>query len=142
MTLKAAVSVDGKLAPSAGQTTATEPHWLTGPAAREDVQRLRHASDSILTGIGTVLADDPELTDRTGRSRRRPLLRVVMDPELRIPLESKLVRARQRTGNDLLIFCDEEAYEEREAELRDSELRCMGCRSVMGGSICGWRWMC
>ncbi len=119
VTLKAAVSVDGKLAPSAAQRTAPEPHWLTGPAARADVQRLRHASDSILTGIGTVLADDPKLTDRTGRSRRRPLLRVVMDPELRIPLQSELVRgAAENRQQDLLIFSAEEASAERESELR------------------------
>jgi diaminohydroxyphosphoribosylaminopyrimidine deaminase/5-amino-6-(5-phosphoribosylamino)uracil reductase len=119
VTLKAAVSVDGKLAPAAKMRNAAAPHWLTGPAARADVQRLRHASDAILTGIGTVLADDPELTDRTGLPRRRPLLRVVMDPELRIPLESKLVRSAAAEGQkDLLVFCDEVAEEERESELR------------------------
>jgi diaminohydroxyphosphoribosylaminopyrimidine deaminase/5-amino-6-(5-phosphoribosylamino)uracil reductase len=119
VTLKAAVSVDGKLAPPVAQRAAAEPHWLTGSAARADVQRLRHASDAILTGIGTVLADDPELTDRTGLPRRRPLLRVVMDPELRIPLDSKLVRSVSADGpKDLLVFCDEVADEERESELR------------------------
>jgi diaminohydroxyphosphoribosylaminopyrimidine deaminase/5-amino-6-(5-phosphoribosylamino)uracil reductase len=119
VTLKAAVSVDGKLAPPAAQRTATAPHWLTGSAARADVQRLRHASDAILTGIGTVLGDDPELTDRTGLPRRRPLLRAVMDPQLRIPLESKLVRsAAEKRQKDLLVFCAEEASEERETDLR------------------------
>jgi diaminohydroxyphosphoribosylaminopyrimidine deaminase / 5-amino-6-(5-phosphoribosylamino)uracil reductase len=120
VTLKAALSVDGKLAPPPEQRSSTEPHWLTGAAARSDVQRLRHAADAILTGIGTVLADDPELTDRTGLARRRPLLRAVMDPELRIPLESKLVRSAAAEGRrDLLVFCDEVAAEEREAELRE-----------------------
>ena len=120
VTLKAAVSVDGKLAPAPVQRIESAPHWLTGPAARADVQRLRHASDAILTGIGTVLADDPELTDRTGLPRRRPLLRVVMDPQLRIPLESKLVRGAAENGQkDLLVFCADEAPEEREAELRE-----------------------
>ena len=119
VTLKAAVSVDGKLAPAPETRDAAAPHWLTGPAARADVQRLRHASDAVLTGIGTVLADDPELTDRTGLQRRRPLLRVVMDPQLRIPLESKLVRwAAAERRKDLLVFCAEEASEERESELR------------------------
>ena len=120
VTLKAALSVDGKLAPATEQRSSTEPHWLTGMAARADVQRLRHASDAILTGIGTVLADDPELTDRTGLARRRPLLRAVMDPELRIPLQSKLVRSAATEGRkDLLVFCDEVAAEEREVELRE-----------------------
>ncbi len=120
VTLKAALSVDGKIAPAVGQRNEVAPFWLTGSAARADVQRLRHASDSILTGIGTVLADDPELTDRTGLPRRRPLLRVVLDPQLRIPLESKLVRSAAEEGRkDIFVMCDEEASEDRAAELRD-----------------------
>lgn len=59
VTLKAALSVDGYLAPSPQTRAPNQPHWLTGPAARAEVQRLRHSSDAILTGIGTVLADDP-----------------------------------------------------------------------------------
>jgi len=116
VTLKAALSVDGKIAPM--QRTERAPYWLTGAAARADVQRLRHASDAILTGIGTVLTDDPELTDRTGLARRRPLLRVVLDPRLRIPLESKLVRSAAER-HDVLVMCDDEAPEERETELRE-----------------------
>src|ERR1700761_6165847 len=119
VTLKAAVSLDGKLAPAPEMRSAATPHWLTGSAARADVQRLRHASDAILTGIGTVLADNPELTDRTGLPRRRRLLRVVLDPGLRIPPDSKLVRsAAAERRKDLFVMCDEEASEERETELR------------------------
>jgi diaminohydroxyphosphoribosylaminopyrimidine deaminase/5-amino-6-(5-phosphoribosylamino)uracil reductase len=62
---------------------------------------MRHASDALLTGVGTVLADDPLLTDRTDFPRRRKLLRVVMDSRLRLPLDSKLVRS---ADNDLLVF--------------------------------------
>jgi diaminohydroxyphosphoribosylaminopyrimidine deaminase/5-amino-6-(5-phosphoribosylamino)uracil reductase len=62
---------------------------------------MRHASDAILTGIGTVLADDPLLTDRTGLPRRRPLLRVVLDSRLRLPLRSRLVRTAK---SDVLVF--------------------------------------
>ncbi len=62
---------------------------------------MRHASDALLTGIGTVLADDPLLTDRTGLPRRRKLLRVVMDSRLRLPLRSKLVRS---ADGDVLVF--------------------------------------
>ena len=62
---------------------------------------MRHASDALLTGIGTVLVDDPLLTDRTGLPRRRKLLRVVMDSRLRLPLRSKLVRS---ADNDVLVF--------------------------------------
>ena len=62
---------------------------------------MRHASDALLAGIGTVLADDPRLTDRSGLPRRRKLLRVVLDSKLRLPLKSKLV---QSTNADLLVF--------------------------------------
>ena len=106
VTLKAALSVDGHLAPPPAQRQPNQPFWLTGPEARAEVQRLRHASDAILTGIGTVLADSPALTDRTNLPRRRPLLRVVLDTHLRLPLTSQLVRTAQ---NDLLILCGSSA---------------------------------
>lgn len=106
VTLKAALSADGKLAPPPATRFPNQPHWLTGPAARYEVQQLRHASDAILTGIGTVLADNPQLTDRTEESRRRPLLRVVLDTHLRIPRGSQLVRSANR---DLLLLTGETA---------------------------------
>ncbi len=118
VTLKAALSVDGKLAPPLATRTSTAPHWVTGTAARADAQLLRHASGAILTGIGTVLADDPSLTDRTNLPRRRPLLRVILDGALRIPLASTLVNT---ASNDLLILCSEDAHHastERESALR------------------------
>ena len=102
VTLKAALSVDGKLAPPPARRFPNQPFWLTGEEARAEVQRMRHAADAVLTGIGTVLADDPLLTDRSGLVRRRPLLRVVLDMHLRIPLGSKLVRGAE---GDLLILC-------------------------------------
>jgi diaminohydroxyphosphoribosylaminopyrimidine deaminase/5-amino-6-(5-phosphoribosylamino)uracil reductase len=114
VTLKAALSVDGKLAPPPALRTLKAPHWLTGEAAREEVQRLRHASDALLTGIGSVLADDPLLTDRTLGPRRRPLLRVVLDTHLRIPLDSKLVRWAQ---GDLLVLCGTTAPAKKIADL-------------------------
>jgi diaminohydroxyphosphoribosylaminopyrimidine deaminase/5-amino-6-(5-phosphoribosylamino)uracil reductase len=106
VTLKAALSADGMLAPPASARTARQPYWLTGPQARAEVQRMRHASDAIVTGIGTVLADDPLLTDRSGLPRRRPLLRVALDTNLCTPLDSQLVRSAH---NDLLILCDTHA---------------------------------
>ena len=62
---------------------------------------MRHASDALLTGIGTILADDPLLTDRSGLPRRRPLLRVILDSKLRLPLRSRIVRGAK---NDVLVF--------------------------------------
>ncbi len=120
VTLKAALSVDGKLAPPPATRVRTEPHWLSGPESRAEVQRMRHASDAILTGIGTVLADDPSLTDRTGLARRRPLLRVVLDAMLRIPFESKLVRS---AAGDFLVFCSAGAPSERIAKLEAAGVR-------------------
>jgi diaminohydroxyphosphoribosylaminopyrimidine deaminase/5-amino-6-(5-phosphoribosylamino)uracil reductase len=117
-TLKAALSVDGKLAPPRSTRTSTTPHWVTGTLARADTQLLRCASDAILTGIGTVLADNPSLSDRTGLPRRRPLLRIVLDSTLRTPLDSALVRT---ASSDLLILCSEDtnlAPTERESALR------------------------
>ncbi len=112
VTLKAALSADGKLAPPPEHRLPNQPHWLTGEAARYQVQLLRHASDAILTGIGTVLADNPALTDRSnllgpgGLPRRRPLLRVILDTHLRTPLHSKLLHP---ADHDLLILCGPEA---------------------------------
>ena len=117
VTLKSAVSSDGMLAPPPASRTAATPHWLTGPAARADVQRLRHKSDAILTGIGTVLADNPSLTDRTGLPRRRPLLRIILDSDLRLPLTSVLVTS---AANDLLVVCNPSAPSDRESALRSS----------------------
>jgi diaminohydroxyphosphoribosylaminopyrimidine deaminase/5-amino-6-(5-phosphoribosylamino)uracil reductase len=99
--MKAGMSLDGRIAPPPAQRTAREPFWITGEESRAAVQLLRWQSDAILTGIDTVLADDPQLTDRSNRPRRRPLLRVVLDSSLRIPLDSKLV---QSANNDLLVF--------------------------------------
>ena len=114
ITLKAALSVDGKLAPPPYARSATAPHWITGSAARADAQLLRHTNEAILTGIGTVLADNPSLTDRTGLPRRRPLLRVILDSQLRTPLDSALVTT---AANDLLILCSDTAPVPNEYEL-------------------------
>jgi diaminohydroxyphosphoribosylaminopyrimidine deaminase/5-amino-6-(5-phosphoribosylamino)uracil reductase len=115
VTLKSALSVDGKLAPPSTRRTSTAPHWVTGIAARADAQLLRHTSDAILTGIGTALADNPSLTDRTGLPRRRPLLRVVLDSALRTPLDSQLVRT---ASDDVLVLCAIHAPDDRESALR------------------------
>ena len=84
--LKTASSLDGRIASRTGDSK-----WITGPAARAAGQLLRHGSDAILVGIGTALADDPLLTDRSGLRRRLPLIRVVLDSRLRLPLDSRLV---------------------------------------------------
>jgi diaminohydroxyphosphoribosylaminopyrimidine deaminase / 5-amino-6-(5-phosphoribosylamino)uracil reductase len=121
VTLKSALTLDGQLVLPGQRTaaragahkasnknmrakTARSPEtdrWISSPESRAEVQRMRHASDALLTGIGTVLFDDPLLTDRTGLPRRRKLLRVVMDSRLRLPLRSKLVQSAEQ---DVLVF--------------------------------------
>ncbi|HEY0565769.1 MAG TPA: bifunctional diaminohydroxyphosphoribosylaminopyrimidine deaminase/5-amino-6-(5-phosphoribosylamino)uracil reductase RibD [Terriglobales bacterium] len=103
VTLKAGMSLDAKIAPAPDSNGSP---WITSEAARQHAQQLRHAADAIVVGIGTVLADDPSLTDRTGLPRRRSLLRIVLDSHLRTPLTSKLV---QSANHDLLICCSPDA---------------------------------
>lgn len=107
--LKSASTLDGKIAAPEDNTG-----WITSEKARAHVQQLRHGSDAIITGIGTALADDPALTDRSGLPRARPLLRVVLDSTLRLPLESKLVRS---ANDDVLVAATSAASSERREAL-------------------------
>ncbi len=110
VTLKAGMTLDGKIAPppedlvgdhvlGAGGPTGG---WITSDEARAHVQHLRHQHDAILVGVGTVIADNPLLTDRSGLPRRRPLLRLIVDSHLRLPLDS---RVAQTANDDVLVFC-------------------------------------
>lgn len=105
VTLKAAVTLDGKIA-----APDDNAGWITSPVARANVQTLRHRSDAILTGIGTVLTDDCRLTDRSGLPRSRPLLRIVLDSQLRLSPDSKMVRVSK---DDLLVVCTSAASADR-----------------------------
>ncbi len=120
VTLKSAMTLDGKIAPPpadardlAAETHAPNGftgHWITGEAARTHAHELRHQHDAILVGIGTILADNPLLTDRSGRPRRRPLLRVILDSQLRLPLDSQLIRSAKSSAasssdaRDVVVF--------------------------------------
>jgi diaminohydroxyphosphoribosylaminopyrimidine deaminase/5-amino-6-(5-phosphoribosylamino)uracil reductase len=101
--MKVAMTLDGRIAPPPqGRVRAgRQPYWITGESSRAAVQELRWAADAVLTGVDTVIADDPLLTDRSGRARRRPLLRVVLDSALRMPLDSKLVTTAK---DDVVVF--------------------------------------
>src|SRR5665213_4472951 len=103
VTLKAGMTLDGRIAPppSKDHVPSGSTHWITGDRSREMVQELRYGADAILTGIGTILSDDPLLTDRSGRERRRPLLRIVLDASLRLSVDSQLVRT---VNQDVLVF--------------------------------------
>ena len=126
VTLKTAMTLDGKIAPPPGtgmnrEAGAPAGGWITGEGARANVQQQRRWSDAIMAGVGTVIADDPLLTDRSGCPRRRALLRVILDSRLRLPLDSRLVQSvitRETPSNDVLVFCsapDESKKRELEA---------------------------
>jgi len=100
VTLKSALTLDGQLAlPKLRKTKQHE--WITSEESRAEVHRMRHASDALLTGIGTILADNPLLTDRSGLPRRRRLLRVILDTRLRLSPKSRIV---QTSDDDLLVY--------------------------------------
>jgi len=115
VTLKTALTLDGKIA-----APDDNRGWITSEKARAHVQQLRHHSDAILTGIGTVLADDCLLTDRTGLPRSRPLLRIVLDSRLRLPLDSQMVRS---AAGDVLAVGTSAAPAERRKALESRGVR-------------------
>jgi diaminohydroxyphosphoribosylaminopyrimidine deaminase/5-amino-6-(5-phosphoribosylamino)uracil reductase len=119
VTLKAALTLDGKIAAPEDNTG-----WITSERARAHVQQIRHNSDAILTGIGTVLADDCLLTDRTGSERSRPLLRIVADSTLRVPLNSRIVSS---AAGDLAILTTSAAPEERRRALEYRGVHVLVC---------------
>lgn len=112
VTLKSALTLDGKI--SAPDDNSG---WITSETARLHVQKLRHANDTILTGIGTVLADDCLLNDRTGKPRSRPLLRIVLDSRLRLPVTSKMV---QSCRGDVLVVATSAGPADRRKALEDA----------------------
>jgi diaminohydroxyphosphoribosylaminopyrimidine deaminase/5-amino-6-(5-phosphoribosylamino)uracil reductase len=95
--LKMAVSLDGKVATATGES-----RWITGEAARARVHELRHQYDAIMVGGRTARSDDPRLTDRSGKKRRRPLARVVIEQYLRVSPESQL--AQTTDAAPVIIF--------------------------------------
>jgi len=115
VTLKSAVTLDGKIAAPEDNSG-----WITSAEARAHVQQVRHLHDAILTGIGTVLTDDPLLTDRTGFERSRPLLRIVVDSTLRIPLDSRMVMS---AVDDVLVATTSASSPDRRRQLESRGVR-------------------
>jgi diaminohydroxyphosphoribosylaminopyrimidine deaminase/5-amino-6-(5-phosphoribosylamino)uracil reductase len=106
--LKLAASLDGRIATRNGDA-----RWITNEQSRARVQLLRHEYDAILVGAGTASADDPLLTDRSDLPRHRPLVRVLLDDNLRLTPDSRLAR----TARDIpLIIYTSDAADMRAAE--------------------------
>jgi diaminohydroxyphosphoribosylaminopyrimidine deaminase/5-amino-6-(5-phosphoribosylamino)uracil reductase len=106
VTLKVAMTLDGKIADGQGLS-----RWITGELARREAHRLRSESDAILVGIGTVLADDPELTVRLERPWPREPYRVVLDGRGRTPATARIVNALTRART--LVMVGEDAPVDR-----------------------------
>lgn len=112
ITLKTAVSADGKIAASSGDSK-----WVTGDKARKLVHDMRSLSDGVLTGIGTVLADDPTLNNRNKSAKRQPA-RVVLDSFCRTPVNSNLVKTAAEIP--LFVYVCEKAPKDSVRKLEES----------------------
>lgn len=110
VTLKIAQSLDGRVAAVDGTS-----RWITGPAARRDAHRLRAAADAVVVGVGTVVADDPELTCRLRGFEGPHATRVVLDSTGRIPLNAKVLNSPQPT----MVIVTQKATDEALAPIAD-----------------------
>lgn len=121
--VKLGMSLDGRTAPVGGEPRAGT-RWITGPEARADVHRLRARSGAIVTGIGTVLADDPQLTvrDPAGVAATSQPLRVVLDPALRLPADARLL---SQPGRTLVFTTATDAHHASELTEAHAEVRAL-----------------
>jgi diaminohydroxyphosphoribosylaminopyrimidine deaminase/5-amino-6-(5-phosphoribosylamino)uracil reductase len=101
VTLKWAQSIDGKVATAEPRPSGSG--WISGEQSRKDVHKLRRRSQAILVGVNTVIADDPLLTPRPSKGKK--LIRIVLDNNLRIPLNCKLVKTARKSP--VLIYTNE-----------------------------------
>ncbi|MCF7912201.1 MAG: bifunctional diaminohydroxyphosphoribosylaminopyrimidine deaminase/5-amino-6-(5-phosphoribosylamino)uracil reductase RibD [Candidatus Cloacimonetes bacterium] len=109
--LKSAITLDGYIAGADGSSK-----WITGEPARQKVHELRSEVDAIITGIGTILQDDPQLNNRNDGENHQPL-RIVLDSSLRIPVRSKLVMSANEQKT--LVFCCAAARAEKASALKE-----------------------
>jgi len=123
---KAGMSLDGRIATASGAS-----QWITSERSRRMGQRLRRQVDAILVGIGTVLADDPELTDRGRPARDREPWRVVLDSHLRIPLSSRLAQTARR--HPTIVCCRTDAPARKRKRLEAMGVEVVPVRARAGG---------
>lgn len=128
VTLKSAMTLDGQLALPRVRRGKTR-EWITSDESRAEVQGMRHASDALLTGIGTILADDPLLTDRSGMSRRRRLLRVILDTNLRLSPKARIL---ETVKDDLLVFTGASLKSPKAHKLQDAGAELISGKLVRG----------
>ena len=136
VTLKSALTLDGQLALPGDRikfhkktAKAKRTNWISSEESRAEVHRMRHASDALLTGIGTIQVDDPLLTDRSGLARRKPLLRVVLDAGLSLSPRARIV---QTADDDLLVFTRKRADSRRIRALEKAGVEVLSADSFMG----------
>ncbi len=113
VTLKAATTLDGRIATHRGQS-----QWITGEVARHRGHALRAQHDAILVGVGTALSDDPDLTCRLPGLTGRSPVRVIIDPRLRLPLTARVVRTARQVPTWIV------AYPDADDDRRDAFLEC------------------
>jgi diaminohydroxyphosphoribosylaminopyrimidine deaminase/5-amino-6-(5-phosphoribosylamino)uracil reductase len=127
VTLKIATTLDGRIAMPSGESK-----WITGPEARTHAHLMRGQHDGILAGIGTVLADDPELTCRLAGLEHRRLVRIVIDTQARLPEGSRLCRSAERQAVWLLT-----AQPDAAARLAQHNVRVLPVKTGPGGIDAG-----
>jgi diaminohydroxyphosphoribosylaminopyrimidine deaminase/5-amino-6-(5-phosphoribosylamino)uracil reductase len=125
-TIKLAVSIETAIANERGTTS-----WLTSTESRKEVHRLRAGHDAIAVGVGTVLADDPQLTVRDAALPRVPLTRVIFDRRLRTPRDAAVVRTAGQTPTVIVTAAD--AGEANAEALRDAGVRVVQATGLRDG---------
>jgi diaminohydroxyphosphoribosylaminopyrimidine deaminase/5-amino-6-(5-phosphoribosylamino)uracil reductase len=123
ITLKLASTLDGRIATQTGES-----QWITGPVARREGHAIRARHDAMLVGIGTVLADNPDLTCRLPEAKAVPMVRVVMDGALRTPLASRLATTARQSP--VWLVCRDDADQQRK-----TALEALGVTVIQAGTL-------
>lgn len=128
VTLKAAMTLDGKTATSQGES-----QWISGTESRADVHRLRDQVDAIMVGVGTVLRDNPSLTTRLTDGGGQDPVRVVVDSRLRTPAEAAVINPD--SNSDVIIATTPQADLDRKRVLEEAGARVLVCNEIEGQGV-------